>query len=269
MALPDAVWLRRAQGLAIGGSIRVAHQGDRTNRPNLLISNHPDRWSAYCMSCKTGAVSYKTHVRVTGVPVPAKSHDISLPTDMVKVIDLGPTMQNAVLDFLATKNMDLFHFPDLSVFFSDERKRLLVPTPQGWLGRDTTGNSPQKWLTYNRSQYLGCTRIQNSIAVVVEDPFSYFKVKWAIHKDVAFNDYTIFCALGTGIRNALVLQLILSRRATFFFDGDGPGVSGAKQAARRIASLDVPASAACAPTGFDPKDLTGEEIRDHLRRYCG
>lgn len=212
------------------------------------------------MSCKEGGVMFKTHVRVTGIEPPPRSTELTLPQDIRAVSDLPDHIQRPVLRFLLTKNMDLMHFPG-GLFYSDQRKRLLVPTAWGWLGRDTTENSPQKWLTYQRSQYLGTP---GPTTVIVEDPFSYFKILWAIKYDDRFKTLATVCSLGTNVKPALFVQLLGVSAVGIFFDGDRPGADGSQVLARRLTALGIRAVPCCARSGKDPKDLSGEEIRNHL-----
>lgn len=206
---------------------------------------------------------FKEHVRVTDVAPPKRSSELSLPQDMVNVLTLAPHLQRAVLGFLAKKNMDLLYFQQ-DVFFSDERKRLLIPTAWGWLGRDTTENSPQKWLTYNRSQYLGELR-SGGTAVLVEDAFSWFKLKWSIKDDPRFRLIDPVCSLGTDVKDALFAELIgRSSNTLWFFDGDSAGAKGSSRGFHRIRAFGIGAVQCCAPSGKDPKDMTCEAIRQHL-----
>lgn len=209
---------------------------------------------------------FKEHVRVTDVAPPKRSSELTLPKDMVNVMALAPHLQRGVLAFLAKKNMDLMYFQQ-DVFFSDERKRLLIPTQWGWLGRDTTENSPQKWLTYNRSQYLGELH-QGGTAVLVEDAFSYFKLKWSIKDDPRFRLIDPVCTLGTDAKDALVIELIrCSRSAIWYYDGDSAGEAGALRGSRRLRAFGIHSVSGCAPTGYDPKDCTVAAIRQHLLQH--
>lgn len=254
--LRDEEWLHLAKSIPIGSNERFAHRGDRTMRPNLLIRNEPDKWSAWCMSCKVGGTVAKTHVRMD-TPAPAKSADLSLPRDMTKIISLDGATQFAVASFLARKNMDLLLLPP--AWYSPERKRILLDTGQGWLGRDVTEKSDQKWLTYNRTQYLGAAH--PGTIVVVEDPFSYYKVLWALQD---LPEYGVVCALGTQVKDSLALKLLHSHMILVMFDGDGPGRDGAAKAVVQMRGLGVKSAALTAPLGKDPKDMTALQIREHL-----
>lgn len=199
----------------------------------------------------------KSHVLITGVQAPKESTRLDLPVDMLPLMQCDEYTRSVLCGLLASKAMDMLYLPPL--FFSESRKRLLLDTGQGWLGRDTTDKSNQKWLTYEGSLYLGGSG--GGVAVVVEDPYSYYKVKWALRSTPG---YSVYCALGTGVRPVLALQLLRHPRVIFFMDGDSAGFNGAERAARQLRGLGGSAVARCAPLGFDPKDLTAAQIRNHL-----
>jgi hypothetical protein len=229
----------------------------REGRPNLVIGNAAGKWWAYCQSCKAGGVVEKDHVRITGVKAPECSTHLDLPRDSVELLDLDEFSQHAVMRLLALKNMDQMYLPP--IHFSEQRKRMLINTGQGWLGRDTTGASPQKWLTYDGTLYLA--HVAGDLAVVVEDPFSFFKVKWALRENP---EWSVYCALGTVVRPVLTLQLLQHPRVVMFFDGDPPGEVGAKRESKKLRGLGSNCVGRCAPTGFDPKDLSISDIRSFL-----
>jgi DNA primase (bacterial type) len=252
----------------------------REGRPNLVIGNESGKWWAYCQSCKQGGVVEKDHVKITGGNAPASSTHLDLPRDSLPILDLDEFCRDAVLRMLASKNMDQMYLPP--IHFSEQRKRMLIDTGQGWLGRDTTGRSPQKWLTYDGSLYLG-NHLQDTqpplsmvdmgdagttaqqpakrTAVVVEDPFSYYKVLWALRETPWVS---VFCALGTVIRPVLRMRLLSAGRVVCFFDGDPAGETGARREAKAMRGLGACAIARPAPDGFDPKDLSIEDIRSFI-----
>lgn len=256
--LPDEEWLHLAKKLGVGSRSRHYHK--REGRPNLVVGNEAGKWWAYCQSCKAGGVVEKDHVKITGGKAPESSTHLDLPRDMLPLLELDEFACDSVLHLLAQKNMDQLYLPPL--YFSEQRKRMLLDTGQGWLGRDTTGHSPQKWLTYDGSLWLGPdVGGTQTTAVVVEDPFSYFKVRWALH---GVPEFTVYCALGTVVRPSLRLALVPHPVVALFFDGDPAGNTGARREARALRGLGVRAVARCAPEGFDPKDLTIEAIRSFV-----
>lgn len=255
MALPKEEWLHLAQQQCVGQSNRYHHKRER--RPNLIVHNDPDRYRAYCMLCKQGGVVMKEHVRITAEKPPEASHSLTMPTDMVRLLDAPEAVQAGVVGLLAAKGMDLVYLPDLH--FSKSRLRLLMQTPQGWLGRDTSGASPQKWLTYNgQGELHNVLQPPASIAVVVEDPFSYYKVRWAVSHMPSIK---VFSSLGTKPSDALMLELMKFNRVVFFYDGDKAGQDGAEKARLRCRGFGLESEARCAPLGKDPKDMSIDELR--------
>ena len=255
--LPAEVWLSTAKRLAVGSTTRVPHHGDRTNRPNLVIGHDNGAYWAWCQSCQIGGKVVKEHCLTPGKPAPAASTRLDKPRDMVRVRDMLREEQEGVAGFLARKHMDSIFLPEL--WFSPERKRLLVPTPQGWLGRDVTENSPQKWLTYGRALHLDGGETGNT-AVVVEDTFSYYKVKYAVRG----TGIVPLSSLGTRLNDALLLRLMTFDKVVLFYDGDKAGYAGAARGAKRLRALGVRAEAKCAPAGYDPKDMQIHSIKEHL-----
>lgn len=254
MAIPEADWLHKAKRLPVGATVRVYYQRD--TRPNLVIGNAPGKWWCYCQKRKAGGVVEKDHVKITGGKAPESSTHLDLPRDSTPILGLDEFSRDAVLKLLAEKNMDQMYLPPL--YFSEQRKRMLLDTGQGWLGRDTTGHSPQKWLSFSGTLYLDTVK-PGIMAVVVEDPFSYYKLRWALRD----SDVSVYCALGTVVRPVLALKLLVYQLTVMFFDGDQPGYTGADREAKKLRGLGVRSVSRCAPEGFDPKDLTIAQLQEY------
>jgi hypothetical protein len=254
VAIPEAEWLHFAKRAPINGQGRHHHNRERSAA--LVVKNLPDRYTAYCMRCKEGAVLMKEHVRVTGIAAPATSADLTMPSDMVALINCEQAVRDGVLGFLAHKNMDMQYILDLHPHFSKQRMRLLLSWPGGWLGRDTTERSPQKWLTFNKQKYMASGQ-KYPTALVVEDPFSFCKVRWALRG----MPFTVYSSLGTGVHDALMLLLLEHDLVGFFYDGDPAGYKGADVSAHRVRAMGVKCVSMCAPAQHDPKDLTVEAIQ--------
>lgn len=259
------VWLRTAKSLAVGQTTRIYH--NREKRPNLSVGNDVDKYWCYCYACKEGGVVRKEHVKINeGVSPEAHRSDLTLPQDMRPV--LGEEMlENAIGAFLAGKCMDFLYVPADTLKYSASRKRLMVQVQGKWFGRDITGSAAQKWLSYNGAHFVG-ERFKTSLlvagtAVVVEDLFSYFKVKHCL----SFTKYSVYCSLGTGMHGALMQELIKFPRVLFFYDGDSAGYDGADKNSRRLKVFGPSTAALCAPLGLDPKDMTQEAITEHIRGH--
>lgn len=252
--LPENEWLAKAKSLCVGMKERVFHRSER--RPNMVVGNERDRWWAYCQACKEGAIVLKEHVILGDAnTAPPPAADLTFPPDLQRLA--GTDAELPVLRFLASKNMDGVYLPDL--WYSPSRKRLLLDTGYGWMGRDVTERSPQKWLTYNRQKLLG--RVQPSHqAIVVEDTFSWYKVRWALCNAKVGLHVSVVCALGTGIGDALTLDLSKASKIAFFFDGDAAGYKGAKAGVQRMRAFSVPSYAIHPPEGLDPKDMQCNSI---------
>lgn len=269
-------WLHHAKRIPVGQQSRMFHGNEK--RDNLIVGNRDDRWWAYCQSCKTGAVEHKTHVLYTGIE-PPMSRDVSQPNDMRVVLALDMAEQNALATFLASKGMDWIYMPQ-GTAWSASRQRLMVPTkwdydaasrlrPCEWMGRDTSGKSPQKWITYNRQHYVGEHNGEGKYALLVEDIFSFLKVQWAL-RSIQYDDYQVYCTLGTVIHDTLFLQLLQRHElVASFYDGDGAGYAGAVKNSTRLVGSGIgvryPSTEQCAPIGLDPKDMDVDSIRAHVK----
>lgn len=223
----------------------------------MVVGNDTDRYWVVCNACKKGDVVMKEHVVITNRKAPAESSSLVLPHDMLKLVDCEPAVQAGVVGFLESKNMDIAYLPE--VWFSKARCRIMIQHGIEWLGRDTTNASPQKWLTFNGSNHLRHT-ILGRKAVVVEDPFSYYKVKWALRDD----NVAVFSSLGTKMSDELMLILLDYEEVSFFYDDDAAGHRGALKESQRLRALGVNSRPKCA-IGGDPKDMTIEGIQHHAR----
>lgn len=246
--LPHHEWLEQAKRLAIGMRIRVKHRNER--RCNLIICNDTDKYWAYCQACKDGGVVQKEHVRFDLMSPEAKKSNLSIPHDLSNAKEFAQ-----VGAFLVSKGMDYMYLPN-NVLYSPSRKRILLNEHGEWHGRDITGNAKEKWLSYNHSIFVGVVR--SPIAIVTEDLFSMYKVRWALRDDSSVD---VLCALGTGIKTPLTVELLKAERVLWMFDGDAAGYKGAQEGAHRMQALDRSSAAVCAPLGHDPKDLECEAIR--------
>ena len=244
--LPQDEWLDKAKRLAVGMVIRTYH--GREGRANLTIGNMPDRWYAWCHRCHEGAVVQKEHV-LFGTSV-TKADDIPvLPTDLQRV--WNSEYEEVVERFLISKNMASEYLPEL--WYSPSRKRVLV-NEHGWHGRDVTGKAPAKWMNYTGDHIVGAV---DSMAVVVEDLFSYFKTKWALRE----SKYSVVCALGTQDKPSLIQHLMRCDEVLWFFDADRAGDDGADAGIKRLRPFVSRQSRIRPPDGLDPKDISIAQIR--------
>lgn len=279
--LADEVWLPQAKRLPPGTQGRSIHRGcsSSSNRQNLTYKHLADRYVAYCQACKGPSVVMKEHVAYGFVPA-AVANLLTKPTDVVEINSLEPYERTNIAEFLVAKNMDLGYF-DSPVGFSMARKRLIVWDHSGqMMGRDTTGRAVSKWLTYDGQHYTEPREwTQGSPALMVEDTFSMHKVRWALRGTGM--DVAVYCSLGTKMHSSLFLKLIeRHKEVASFYDGDVAGWIGRHSNHRELAALGIactapttytcggglhPGASHCAPPGLDPKDMSIDAIREHVR----
>lgn len=248
--IPYDDWLGTAQRLAVGMQVRVHHGRERTAA--MTIANEHDRWWVYCQRCKTGGVKFKDHVTI-GLKPPDRP-SLEIPADMVGV----SSDYIHVYRFLVSKGIDPCVITE-PIWYSAKEQRVLFKTPQGWLGRDITGRSQQKWITYDQQHYAGT--VQNGIVIVTEDYLSALKVKYVVP------EHSVVSSLGTAVHSALAYDL--TKHATgvlVMYDGDKAGISGSLKVWRQLKALGLNVRPACAPQGKDPKDLTFAEIKERVQQ---
>lgn len=263
MRLPNDEWLHLAKGTAVGQQRRMRHRSE--GRENLVVGNTPDRWWAYCQSCRAGGIEMKTHVMIGG-PAPKESTSMTRPSDARALMSLHQYERDALSIQLAKKAMDWTYFGSTPIEWSAERQRLLIHTQDGVMGRDTSGNSPQKWLTYDRQHYLKALSASRNI-FLVEDTYSMYKLQYAI--DRAGIDAAAACTLGTSIHDSFFYSLLqYAAKVWSFYDGDAAGWKGALTNAKRLKAVGLcgPGDVlrACAPHTKDPKDLNLSSLTDHV-----
>lgn len=266
--IPDEEWLHLAKKTAVGTSRRVRHKAE--SRENMTVGNEPDRWWVRCNRCNAGAVVKKEHALTVTVAPPA-STDMTLPGDMIPIELLPEYQQHFVAGFLASKDMDRMYLP-ADVRWSESRHRLMICDSGGdWMGRDTSGRSPQKWLTYNRQKFTVANQGRTH-AILVEDTFSAYKVAYALRGlgEIDARNIGVICSLGTELHDSLLKYLLNVgyHQVMSFYDGDDPGYKGARNNTMRLNLFDIgsPVGAIhqCAPSGLDPKNMTIQQIRNHL-----
>ena len=271
MSIPEEEWLAQAKRCAVNQSRRVVH--GRESGCDMSVGNKADRYWCYCHRCKEGGVSMKTHV-VFSTKAPPQSADLSIPDDMVHVLTAEAHIRHGIGTFLASKNMDLEYLP-YETHFSESRKRLMLRVNNQWMGRDTTGKSEQKWLTYNRQSFVAAPALysHNKRAILVEDMFSMCKVAHALRESgpTRHHQTAVFCTLGTRINPPLFLRLIQEfDKVLSFYDGDAAGWHGCSHNSKRLnaLSLGLPGTVIdqCAPACMDPKDMALGDIRQHINR---
>jgi hypothetical protein len=259
-------WLPQAKKLPIGQSKRIYH-GNET-RPNLVIQNHGDRWSAYCHRCHCGGLQRKEHAVLA--PVQQK-RIMPWPADAINIMQAPQHIQHEVASFLATKNMDIRMCFDTFTYYSESQRRLLFYTQQGWLGRAMNGVQP-KWIAYsNFPPRFGihpnstCIRDNLQFIILTEDYLSTIKIIWATDYYSQFVNCPL-AVLGSSLSNELIKQLLPYNVPVLgFFDGDDAGIAGDIAAALRLRGLGIDYRSVKAPPGKDPKDLHAADLHNLIR----
>lgn len=277
--LPCEEWLPLAQALPVGQAKRYRHRTEA--RPNLMVSNRPDGWSAWCFACNAGGFKPKEFVRVQPEAEPDSPRQW-LPPDYRDIYECNPRVRHRVAEFLARKGLDLHHHTaGIHVGYSAQQDRLVL---ECWgrrpgvrfLGR-ALGDRQPKWITYSSAhsgyaeyampigpyidQWLGRPETPATARsfVVVEDYLSALKVQHAAPHALAV------ASLGTRLSSSLV-ELILDSGGPvcIMYDGDQAGARGSSAGARRLRGLGVPVREVRPPAGLDPKDLTIQGIQELL-----
>lgn len=255
----DEEWLHIAKRLAVGQQGRFRH--GREDRLNLTIANESDRYWAWCHRCHTGGTVLKEHVRLLEAAVaPAVSYEI--PRDLVHA--RTPMYEDKIAEFLAGKGMDMKYMPK-RMYVSPKDKRLLLDFTEEYgrenlHGRDLTGKSPQKWVTYQGHGHPVGQVAYAQPVVIVEDLFSFLKVQYALRG----LHWSVLCALGTNVTHKMIPYIVDASACYWFFDGDKAGDDGASSGIKRT-RLFVPSQhRPRPPDGLDPKDMTLRGIRELL-----
>lgn len=250
-------WLHLAKQLRVGESTKVVHPDDLGARPSMTVSNHPDRWSAWCFRRNKGGVVFKD--AVFSLTAPAQSTDLALPGDMVPIGDLQYHERQAIGRFIISKNVSDRYLPPL--YYSESRQRLLLEVgPDTYMGRDLTEDSGAKWVNYRYVPHLIGGR--GHILVLVEDPLSFYKLLYALQG----TDHRPVALLGTRIRPQTMRELLkCGREAVVMLDGDAAGRRAAPKVARELRGFGIPASIVDLPDGDDPKDLQIGELNARVQ----
>ena len=267
--IDEGLWLPRAMRLPVNGRERIYHLSE--HRPNLVIGNDEDKFWCYCQRCKEGGVREKQYVKLTG-SAPPVSADLTLPSDIEPHTVCGALIER----YLLSKDMDLTYVLPYCQYLgiSQSRMRLMVQVNGKWLGRDMTGASLQKWIAYNRAEYLSALAPEfgfgtpaRSPAVVVEDAFSWMKVSWAMRG----LPVSVYCALGTKLQRGLLRKFISIQQSTvlLMLDGDDAGYDGVANSIKLLRPYNIRGVPANAPAGKDPKNMGVLEIRAHLNNLIG
>lgn len=262
-------WIKDAQNVPVGQSRRVYHGAE--TRPNLVVYNNPDCYSAWCHSCQeSGYVPKEVLQRVdTSAPV---FHKYLCAADCMTLPELSvahPEKFKRMVLLLHRKHMSTALLAPYKPVYNVVDDRLVFTFKGASVGRDCTEKSHAKWLHYhNSAEPLDFLYLQGKKAdcirepiVLVEDLFSAIKV----HKYTGLS--TMWCK-GTHISDDIIAFLTYPRALGDFFypvlafDGDTAGYKATRTAHKRLEIRGVEHSIVNVPEGCDPKDLSHIELNE-------
>lgn len=254
-------WLKDAQRVPVGQSRRVYHGAE--SRPNLVVYNNEDSWSAYCHSCKQSGKVYKQVLqKVSAEPV---AHRKYLSTDdlasLLYIQRTQPLVYKRLIGLLHEKGMSAHLLARWQPMYNLIDKRLVFRFQGVDIGRDTSGTSKAKWYVYHNDNpkkyvYLHGETTANGTepVVLVEDLFSAMKVNY-------YTGWSVICCLGTRITDEIVAEFVgQDRIPVLLFDGDEAGDVAKATAKSRFGIRGIYFKPLRIADGLDPKDLKGEDL---------
>lgn len=253
-------WLKAAKRLPVGATDRIYHGAEK--RPNLVIRNQQDKYTAYCHHCHQGDVLYKDAVRIQA-ETPVEKSKRGIP-DLVPADLWTPEEELKIKKFLVSKDMAMGFFGwSMRPLLNRADNRLVFRTPDQIVGRDLTGRAPAKWFTYygnstyNRAKHV---EFQGVTVVLTEDYMSALKLQYVFNQK--FPKLMAVAVMGTKLCSDLTVQLTKARNVIILFDGDSAGYKGAEAFTSAFDVLDIPYMdwTGKMPENCDPKNLSTEAI---------
>lgn len=265
-------WLDQCKRVPVGQTRRVVHGAE--GRPNLVLYNNPDSWSAYCHSCKTSGFVRKEYLEPvdTSVPVYKKYLDTR---DLVSLGAMSDADFKRLVLLLHDKCMSLPVMSKFNPLYNKGDERLVFRFDGVDIGRDCTGRSPAKWLKYHKEPSKEYVYLQGRICtgyepvVLVEDLFSAIKINH-------YTGWSALCCLGTRITDEIVRFIssvahtgkqqgvlqpeAVTRIAIAAFDGDSAGHVAERDLINRCSLRGLGYRTVRIPDGLDPKDLNHTQL---------
>ena len=275
-------WLDQCKRVPVGQTRRVVHGAE--GRPNLVLYNNPDSWSAYCHSCKTSGFVRKEYLEPvdTSVPVYKKYLDTR---DLVSLGAMSDADFKRLVLLLHDKCMSLPVMSKFNPLYNKGDERLVFRFDGVDIGRDCTGRSPAKWLKYHKEPSKDYVYLQGRICtgyepvVLVEDLFSAIKINH-------YTGWSALCCLGTRITDEIIRfitspselpisttgapqrlhpQERLERIVIAAFDGDLAGRDAERSLVSRLALRGLGYRTVRIPDGLDPKDMRPNELEEMFK----
>lgn len=261
----ESRWLALAKQVPVGSSLRVYHGAER--RPNMVVRNLPDKWSAYCFHCKEYASKRKDFVMVK------EEQAIMNNTKELKAVSLCDDKAqwvaplHDIVSFLHEKHMSFSLIQPYNPEWDTERNRLVLTLPEGKLGRDIYGLSKAKWFVYNNTVTYGSTCGTNQIikdkVILTEDIFS------AIKAQAYAPEWQAIALLGSNLNKDLLRRIIRTKpHVHVMLDNDDAGIKGASKVVKKLRLHGI-SVAYSFPTHGDPKDMNKEWFDERLNYLKG
>lgn len=255
------LWLKEAQALPIGGTKRMCNPADPQSRASLIIRNEVQGYSAHDFRHNSNDFVPKEMVFSTSI-----KEDLTgakPPDDMQVFAELSTYMQESIAAFLLSKGVTPNMLGRNVLYYSAKTGRIIVKahtlTSSFYLGRDFTGRSNAKWISYREAPQHNHARFKgrSDTVVLTEDYFSAVKINYATH-------LTTIALLGTMLYNDVALMCTEYNKVIVWLDGDDAGLRGSLKAVKDLRAL-VEQVEEINIYGKDPKDLTIKEIKECLQ----
>jgi len=256
-SIPRSEWIVEAQRLPVGQSRRVYHGSE--SRANMVVRNTVEGWSCHCFECNAGGFQAKELVRFSSIPSAQVVPPSSDPGTLIPIYDLSSSELKPILGHLQSKGVSPTILMWANPCLSRKDKRLVFHTEEGMVGRDLTGTHPAKWHTYRMRMHFmrgGVYPFSDGRPVAVTEDF-YSASKITYYTDGAV--LGVAC-LGTLASKTLTACLLNCPEVYLCFDGDEYGKRAAIKYERLLNLLGIQNSQRLPPAGFDPKDLSPEQI---------
>lgn len=253
-------WLEDAKRVPVGQSRRVYHGAE--SRPNLVVYNNPDSYSAWCHSCQTSGYYPKEVLQRVDTSAPV-FHKYLSAADCVTLPELArlhPERYKRLVVLLHKKRVSTALLAPYNPVYCLVDERLVFTFKGASIGRDVTERSHAKWLHYHNNaqplEFVAIAGAKPKIVVLVEDLFSAIKVN-------RYTGLSTLCCLGTHISDSIIQHCITSNcYPVLAFDGDNAGRKATRAASKRLGIRDVPFTSVVVPEGCDPKDLNSRELNE-------
>lgn len=254
----DEPWLSLAKSIPEGTNARMRCCGVDTSR---VVYNTTDSWSSYCHRCHIRLYQTKKFVRLQDHQDQSKVK--VLPNDTTLISTLDEYTQKELYKFLLSKGMYPSMLPD--TLYSPELGRLVFKVTESvYMARALKDSQKPKWLQLNGvARFAIAGTVQNPrLIVLTEDYLSARKVQYVQQE---FGDGSVLCIALLGTRLCVQLRAFIVQNVIpvlCMLDGDTAGYTGTNRIQKDLCNF-VPVST-FAKQGFDPRDLTCQEILDAI-----